>query len=71
MLLLWHSPKCRTAILNCGTVSHLIKFLPLYRTLLLSHGIEKIVRRAKVNHETCKDAATDALRDLGLDNYNS
>ncbi|KAJ7001126.1 armadillo repeat-containing protein 6-like [Populus alba x Populus x berolinensis] len=46
-------------------------FLPLYRTLLLSHGIEKIIRRAKVNHETCKDAATDALRDLGLDNYNS
>lgn len=42
----------------------------LNRTLLLSNGIEKIIRKAKENHESCKDAANDALRDLGLD-YNS
>ncbi|KAF8410007.1 hypothetical protein HHK36_002527 [Tetracentron sinense] len=49
-------------------------FLPLLlqicRTLLLNNGIEKIIRKAKENHESCKEAATDALRDLGLDNYN-
>ncbi|PPR85478.1 hypothetical protein GOBAR_AA35220 [Gossypium barbadense] len=41
------------------------------RTLLLNNGIDKFIRKAKENHESCKDAATDALRDLGLDNYNS
>ncbi|KAE8667865.1 hypothetical protein F3Y22_tig00112354pilonHSYRG00041 [Hibiscus syriacus] len=40
-------------------------------TLLLNNGIDKYIRKAKENHEGCKDAATDALRDLGLDNYNS
>ncbi|KAJ4716369.1 armadillo repeat-containing protein 6-like [Melia azedarach] len=43
---------------------------PENRTLLLSNGIEKLIRQAKENHESCKDAATDALRDLGLDDYN-
>ncbi|KAJ8625087.1 hypothetical protein MRB53_033617 [Persea americana] len=41
------------------------------RTILLSNGIERIIRKAKENHETCKAAAADALRDLGLENYNS
>ncbi|XP_027160152.1 armadillo repeat-containing protein 6 [Coffea eugenioides] len=41
------------------------------RKILLSHGIEKHVRKAKGSHKICKEAATDALRDLGLDNYNS
>ncbi|CAN1307314.1 Armadillo repeat-containing protein 6 [Linum perenne] len=41
------------------------------RTLLLSQGIDKLIRRARENHGSCKDAATDALRDLGLDNYKS
>ena len=41
------------------------------RTLLLNNGIDKFIRKAKENHESCKDAATDALRDLGLDNYDS
>ena len=41
-----------------------------YRKILLGNGIEKLIRRAKENHVNCKDAATDALRDLGLDNYN-
>ncbi|XP_061978613.1 uncharacterized protein LOC133699399 [Populus nigra] len=56
---------------SCLMIRNLVARNPENRTLLLSHGIEKIIRRAKVNHETCKDAATDALRDLGLDNYNS
>jgi armadillo repeat-containing protein 6 len=45
--------------------------LPFYRTLLLGNGIEKLIRKAKGNHKSCKDAATDALRDLGVDNYNA
>lgn len=45
-------------------------FLGFYRTILLSNGIEKLIRRAKESHESCKDAATAALRDLGLDDYN-
>lgn len=45
-------------------------FLFFPRTILLSNGIERIIRKAKENHETCKDAAADALRDLGLENYN-
>ncbi|KAI5577119.1 hypothetical protein BDE02_09G093200 [Populus trichocarpa] len=55
---------------SCLMIRNLVVRNPENRTLL-SHGIEKFIRRAKVNHETCKDAATDALRDLGLDNYNS
>ncbi|RDX57832.1 Armadillo repeat-containing protein 6, partial [Mucuna pruriens] len=39
-------------------------------TILLNNGIEKYIRKAKQTHGNCKDAATDALRDLGLDNYN-
>ncbi|KAJ6905985.1 armadillo repeat-containing protein 6-like [Populus alba x Populus x berolinensis] len=56
---------------SCLMIRNLVVRNPENRTTLLSHGIEKFIRRAKVNHETCKDAATDALRDLGLDNYNS
>lgn len=41
-----------------------------YRTLLLGNGIEALLRKAKGSHKSCKNAATDALRDLGLDNYN-
>lgn len=50
-----------------GFLTH---FFQSYRTLLLNHGIEKIIRTAKQNHPSCKEAATDALRDLGLNNYN-
>ncbi|KAL1215813.1 hypothetical protein V5N11_024346 [Cardamine amara subsp. amara] len=41
------------------------------RTILLANGIEKLIRTAKANNEICKASATDALRDLGLDNYNT
>jgi hypothetical protein len=41
----------------------------LDRTLLLGNGVEKYIRKAKQSHESCKDAASDALRDLGLDDY--
>ncbi|XP_047975065.1 armadillo repeat-containing protein 6-like [Salvia hispanica] len=40
------------------------------RKILLNNGIEQLIRRAKQTHKNCKAAATDALRDLGLDNYN-
>ncbi|XP_078157354.1 ARM repeat superfamily protein [Carex rostrata] len=39
------------------------------RTILLNGGVEKLIRRAK-GMPGCKDAATDALRDIGLDDYN-
>ncbi|KAF7143772.1 hypothetical protein RHSIM_Rhsim05G0080700 [Rhododendron simsii] len=39
-------------------------------TILLNNGIEKFIRKARENHESCNSAATDALRDLGLDDYN-
>ncbi|XP_050233745.1 uncharacterized protein LOC126682192 [Mercurialis annua] len=55
----------------CLMIRNLVVRNPENRTLLLSHGIERIIRSAKQSHETCKEAATDALRDLGLDNYNS
>lgn len=42
-----------------------------YRKILLASGIEKLIRNAKANNEICRASATDALRDLGLDNYNS
>lgn len=48
-----------------------MRLIPFCRTLLLGKGIEKLIRKAKGNHRSCKDAASDALRDLGLDNYNA
>ncbi|XP_050365853.1 uncharacterized protein LOC126784435 [Argentina anserina] len=40
------------------------------RTIMLNSGVEKCIRKAKQTHASCKEAATDALRDLGLDDYN-
>ncbi|KAI3947659.1 hypothetical protein MKX01_034324 [Papaver californicum] len=56
---------------SCLMIRNLVARNPENRTILLSNGIEKIIRKAKENHVSCKAAATDALRDLGLDNYNS
>ncbi|KAK8475986.1 hypothetical protein V6N13_085657 [Hibiscus sabdariffa] len=56
---------------SCLMIRNLVVRNPENRTLLLNNGIDKFIRKAKENHESCKDAATDALRDLGLDNYNS
>ncbi|PHT68559.1 hypothetical protein T459_28046 [Capsicum annuum] len=39
------------------------------QTILLGNGIEKLIRKAKMNCKSCKNAAADALRDLGLDNF--
>ncbi|XP_072982566.1 uncharacterized protein [Typha latifolia] len=55
---------------SCLMIRNLVVRNPENRTILLSNGIEKLIRKAKGVHETCKDAATAALRDLGLDNYN-
>ncbi|THU57745.1 hypothetical protein C4D60_Mb03t06740 [Musa balbisiana] len=54
----------------CLMIRNLVVRNPENRTILLSNGIEKLIRRAKESHESCKDAATAALRDLGLDDYN-
>ncbi|KAM7474920.1 hypothetical protein LguiB_022163 [Lonicera macranthoides] len=56
---------------SCLMIRNLVVRNPENRSLLLNNGIEKIIRKAKENHQSCKAAATDALRDLGLDNYNS
>ncbi|XP_059653925.1 uncharacterized protein LOC132300733 [Cornus florida] len=55
---------------SCMMIRNLVVRNPENRTILLSNGIEKLIRKAKENNESCKEAATDALRDLGLDNYN-
>ncbi|KAK6946150.1 hypothetical protein RJ641_013694 [Dillenia turbinata] len=56
---------------SCMMIRNLVVRNPENRTLLLNNGIEKIIRRTKETHESCKDAAAAALRDLGLDNYNA
>lgn len=55
----------------CLMIRNLVVRNPENRTLLLGLDIEKIIRTAKRNHPSCRTAATDALRDLGLDNYNA
>ncbi|KNA05030.1 hypothetical protein SOVF_194120 [Spinacia oleracea] len=54
----------------CIMIRNLVVRNPENRKILLDNGIEKIIRKAKERHQNCKAAATDALRDLGLDNYN-
>ncbi|CAH9057670.1 unnamed protein product [Cuscuta europaea] len=55
----------------CFMIRNLVARNPENRVLLLANGIEKLVRKAKSTHKSCKAAATDALRDLGLVDYNS
>ncbi|XP_030945093.1 armadillo repeat-containing protein 6 [Quercus lobata] len=54
---------------SCLMIRNLVARSPENRTLLLGNGVEKYIRKAKQSHQSCKDAATDALRDLGLDDY--
>ena len=72
--------KCRKQVNSFSTLIFLLWWLPLNfsdagtmmcRKILLNNGIEQLIRKAKQTHKNCKAAATDALRDLGLDNYNS
>ncbi|CAK9179707.1 unnamed protein product [Ilex paraguariensis] len=56
---------------SCLMIRNLVVRNPENRTLLLGNGIEKVIRKAKENHKSCKNAATDALRDLGVDDYNT
>ncbi|XP_062023532.1 uncharacterized protein LOC133739751 isoform X2 [Rosa rugosa] len=37
--------------------------------IMLENGVETLIRQAKQTHAICKDAATDALRRLELDDY--
>ncbi|CAM6010840.1 unnamed protein product [Sphagnum balticum] len=39
------------------------------RPIILEKGLEPLIRKAKASHESCKDVASAALRDLGFDNY--
>ncbi|XP_073118550.1 uncharacterized protein [Henckelia pumila] len=55
----------------CFMIRNLVARNPENRKLLLGNGIEQLIRNSKGSHRICKDAATDALRDLGVDNYNS
>ncbi|MED6150292.1 hypothetical protein PIB30_071037 [Stylosanthes scabra] len=55
---------------SCLMIRNLVVRNPENRTLLLNNGVEKYIRKAKQTHANCKDAATDALRDLGVDGYN-
>ncbi|KAJ4764866.1 Armadillo repeat-containing protein 6 [Rhynchospora pubera] len=54
---------------SCLMIRNLVVRNPENRTILLNGGIEKLIRRTK-GMQGCKDAATAALRDLGLDDYN-
>ncbi|KAG6408891.1 hypothetical protein SASPL_131917 [Salvia splendens] len=56
---------------SCFMIRNLVVRNAENRKILLNNGIEQLIRRAKQSHTNCKAAATDALRDLGLDNYNS
>ncbi|KAK6159374.1 hypothetical protein DH2020_006688 [Rehmannia glutinosa] len=56
---------------SCFMIRNLVARNPENRKILLGNGIEEVIRKAKQRHKSCKDAATDALRDLGVDNYNS
>ncbi|KAK1439905.1 hypothetical protein QVD17_05730 [Tagetes erecta] len=56
---------------SCLMIRNLVARNPENRPILLSNGIEKIIRNAKESHKNCRDAAVAALRDLGLENYNS
>uniref|UniRef100_A0A0D9VLC2 LRRK2 ARM repeat domain-containing protein n=1 Tax=Leersia perrieri TaxID=77586 RepID=A0A0D9VLC2_9ORYZ len=55
----------------CLMIRNLVVRNPENRTILLNDGVEKLIRKAKAMHGNCKDAATSALRDLGVDNYNA
>jgi hypothetical protein len=59
---------CGSSFTHVSTSRHLLYHC---RTILLKEGVEKLIRKAKAIHGSCKSAATDALRDLGLDNYNA
>ncbi|KAL4555741.1 hypothetical protein LXL04_038369 [Taraxacum kok-saghyz] len=55
---------------SCLMIRNLVARNTEHRSILLSNGIEKLIRNAKENHKSCGDAGTAALRDLGLENYN-
>ncbi|KAL5071636.1 hypothetical protein RYX36_022523 [Vicia faba] len=55
---------------SCLMIRNLVARNLENRTILLNNGIEKYIRKAKQTHANCKEAATDALRDLGIDSYN-
>ncbi|KAF3628013.1 hypothetical protein CQW23_26194 [Capsicum baccatum] len=68
MVLTLRSPHNAACAVEAGAGDIVIR--AMQRTILLGNGIEKLIRKAKMNCKSCKNAAADALRDLGLDNFN-
>jgi hypothetical protein len=56
-------------IVRTGFYGPIIMFEKLCRPIILEKGLEPLIRKAKASHESCKDVASAALRDLGFDNY--
>ncbi|KAL7591982.1 hypothetical protein Lser_V15G34510 [Lactuca serriola] len=56
---------------SCLMIRNLVARNTENRSILLNNGIEKMIRNAKESHKSCREAGTDALRDLGVENYNS
>lgn len=55
----------------CQMLRNLAARSPENRSAILNKGLEILIRHAKTNHASCRDAASAALRDLGFDDYNS
>lgn len=55
----------------CMAVRNMVVRNPELRAPFLAKDMEPLLRAAKAKHpKACKDVASAALRDLGLDNYN-
>ncbi|CAA7395814.1 unnamed protein product [Spirodela intermedia] len=54
----------------CLMIRNLVVRNPENRTILLGNGVERLIRKAKSSSAICKEAASAALRDLCLDDYN-
>eukprot|EP00898_Chlorokybus_atmophyticus_P000992 jgi/Chlat1/1894/Chrsp145S00774 len=56
----------------CLLIRNLVVRSEAHRPILLETGVEQLIRRAKWAHPAeCKDVGSAALRDLGLDDYNT
>jgi armadillo repeat-containing protein 6 len=53
----------------CMAIRNMVVRNPELRPQVLSKGAEELLRAAKKAHPGCRDVASAALRDLGLDNY--
>lgn len=57
---------------GCMALRNIASRCPEHREKMLKAGCEPILRQVKAKHfAACQDVASAALRDLGIDNYNS